>query len=125
MRRGLWTFSKNKPAARSQLTQLSQPASVERMVVSIGGFDVPPLANFTTFKVWAEAGPPMGTLYHYPNPHDHQTLSIVGAPAPPSIAMQIASHATMTQMVARYWRGQPLEQVMAWAEGELEGFTRT
>ena len=24
------------------------------------------------FKTWAEEGPPKGTLYHYPNPHNHQ-----------------------------------------------------
>jgi len=33
---------------------------------------------------WAEEGPPKGTLYHYPNPHNHQVLSIAAAPAPPN-----------------------------------------
>ena len=31
------------------------------------------------FKTWAEEGPPKGTLYHYPNPHNHQILSIAAA----------------------------------------------
>ena len=53
------------------------------------GFDIPAFANLTTLKTWAEEGPPKGTLYHYPNRHDHQIVSIAGAPAPPKIAVQI------------------------------------
>ena len=43
----------------------------------------PSFASFTDFKTWAEEGPPKGTLYHYPNPHNHQILSVGAAPAPP------------------------------------------
>ena len=42
------------------------------MVAASGGYDLPSFANLTTFKTWAEEGPPKGTLYHYPNPHNHQ-----------------------------------------------------
>ena len=30
----------------------------------------------------------------------------------------------MTQMAVRYYKGEPLEKTLAWAEGELEGFMR-
>jgi len=75
----LWNFSKNKEAAKSLLVYLSQPSSVEKMVNASGGYDLPAFENLTTLKVWAEEGPPKGTLYHYPNPHNHQVLSIAAA----------------------------------------------
>jgi hypothetical protein len=70
----------------------------------------PPTRTFTNLEVWAEAGPPKGTLYHYPNPYNHQKLWITASPAPPKIARQIAVHATMTKMVLRYTQGEPLEK---------------
>ena len=42
------------------------------MVEASKGYDIPAFANLTTFKTWGEQGPPKGTLYHYPNPHNHQ-----------------------------------------------------
>jgi ABC-type glycerol-3-phosphate transport system substrate-binding protein len=68
--------------------------AVEKMVAASGGYDLPAFEKLTTFKTWAEEGPPKGTLYHYPNPHNHQTLSIAAAPAPPKIAQQIYTQAT-------------------------------
>src|ERR1700760_3992323 len=93
-----WSFGKNKEAAKSLLVHLSKPSSIEKMVVASGGDDLPAYENLTTLKVWAEQGPPKGTLYHYPNPYHHQTLSIAAAPAPPKIAQQIYAQATLTKM---------------------------
>ena len=31
----------------------------------------------------------------------------------------------MTKMAVRFFQGEPLEKTLAWAESELEGFTRT
>ena len=122
---GIWKFGKNKSAAKSLLVHLSQPSSVEKMVVASGGFDLPAFEKLTTFKVWAEEGPPKGTLYHYPNPHNHQILSVAAQPAPPKIAVQIYSQAIHTKMVVRFMQGEPLEKTLAWAETEVEGFMRT
>jgi ABC-type glycerol-3-phosphate transport system substrate-binding protein len=120
----IWSFSKNQSAAKSLLVHLSQRPSVEKMVEASGGYDLPSFEKFTTFKTWAEEGPPKGTLYHYPNPYNHQILSVAAAPAPHKIAEQIAVQALQTQMVVRYMRGEALEKTLAWAEGELEGFMR-
>ncbi len=90
-----------------------------------GGYDLPSFANLTTFKTWAEEGPPKGTLYHYPNPYNHQILSIAGAPAPPKIAVQIYIQGVMTKMTVRHLQGEPMEKTLAWAENEVEGFLRT
>src|SRR5829696_5968028 len=122
---GIWNFSKNVPAAKSVLVRLSQPDAVEKLVAASGGYDLPAYEKLTTLKTWAEEGPPKGTLYHYPNPHNHQTLSIAAAPAPPKIAQQIYTQATLTKMCLRYHKGEAMEKVLAWAEGECEGFMRS
>ena len=102
----IWNFSKNKEAAKSLLVHLSQPAAVEKMVAASGGYDLPAFEKLTTLKTWAEEGPPKGTLYHYPNPHKHQILSISASPAPPKIAQQIYTQATLTKMCVRYLPGR-------------------
>ena len=122
---GIWNFGKNKSAAKNLLVYLSQPAAVEAMVNASFGYDLPAFEKFTTFKVWAEEGPPKGTLYHYPNPHNHQILSVAAQPAPPKIAVQIYSQAIQTKMVVRFMQGEALEKTLAWAETEVEGFMRT
>ena len=65
------------------------------------------------------------TLYHYPNPYNHQILSIAASPAPPKIAQQIYAQATLTKMCLRYHQGEAMEKTLAWAEGECEGFMRS
>jgi len=94
----VWNFSKNKEAAKSLLTHLSQPASVEKLVNASGGYDLPAFEKLTTLKVWAEASPPKGTLY---------------------------VQATLTKMCVRFYQGEAMEKTLAWAEGELEGFMRS
>ena len=122
---GIWSFSKNKQAAKSLLTHLSQPSAIETMVAASGGYDLPPFTGMTRFKTWAEQGPPKGTLYHYPNRDNHQILSIAGWPAPPKIAGQIFTQGIMTKMTLRHMQGEPMEKTLSWAEGEIEGYMRT
>jgi hypothetical protein len=121
----IWTFSKNKEAAKSLLVFLSKPSSIEKMVNASGGYDLPAFENLTKLKVWAEAEPPKGTLFHYPDPYKQQVMSIAAAPAPPKIAQQIYFQATQTKMCLRYAQGEKMEDTLAWAEGECEGFLRS
>jgi len=121
---GTWNFSKNQSAAKSLLMHLSTADSAEKMVIASGGYDLPSFEKLTTFKVWAEEGPPKGTLYHYPNPYNHQILSVAAAPAPHKLAEQITTQGIQTQMAVRYFKGESLENTLAWASGELEGFMR-
>jgi len=121
---GIWKFSKNKSAARSLLTFLSQRSSVEQMVLASGGYDVPAFSGLRNFKIWDEVGPPKGTLSHYP-PKGDEIVSIPGAPAPAGIASQMFAQATMTKMIAKFSRGgESMDKVIGWAAGELEGFMR-
>ena len=121
---GIWNFSKNVPAAKSLLMYMSQASSAEKMVQASGGYDLPSFEKLTKFKVWAEAEPPKGTLFSYPDPYHHQTLSIAAAPAPHKIAEQIYNLGLQTQMAVRYFKGEPLEKTLDWASNELEGFMR-
>ena len=121
---GIWKFSKNKSAAKSLLTYLSRRSSVEQLVEGSGGYDIPPFSGLRGFKIWAEAGPPKGTLYHYP-PSGDEIVSIAGAPAPAPIATQMFTQATVTKMIAKFTQGnESMEKVIAWAASELEGFMR-
>src|SRR6516162_369116 len=122
---GIWGFGKNKSAAKSLLVHLSQRSSAEKMVAASGGYDLPSFAKFTDFTTWAEEGPPKGTLYHYPNPYNHQILSTAASPAPPKIAVQIYTQGIMTKLTVRHLQGEPMEKALTWAEGEIEGFMRT
>jgi ABC-type glycerol-3-phosphate transport system substrate-binding protein len=122
---GIWNFAKNKAAAKSLLAYLSMRAAAEKMVAGSQGYDIPSFTSFTDFKTWAEEGPPKGTLYPYPNPYNHQVLSIAGAPAPPKIAVQIYIQGLMTKMTVRHLQGEKMEQTLSWAEGEIEGYMRT
>ena len=121
---GIWNFGKNVPAAKSLLMYMSQASSAEKMVQASGGYDLPSFEKLTKFKVWAEAEPPKGTLFSYPDPYHHQTLSIAAAPAPHKIAEQIYNLGLQTQMAVRYFKGEPLEKTLDWASNELEGFMR-
>lgn len=123
---GLWSFSKNKSAAKDLLTHLAQREQVEALSTAVSGYDIPPFLGMADFKIWEQVEPPLGTVYNYPiRPFHNATPSIAALPAPPDIAVQIYNRATMTTMVAKMTQGgQSIEQVIAWAQDELEGFMR-
>ena len=122
---GVWKFSRNKEAAKSLLMFLGQEESARRLVEASAGYDIPAFEKLTKFDTWAEVGPPKGTLYHYPDPHNTHTLSISGAPAPHNIAQQIFTQGVMTKMVVRLMQGEKMDGVIGWASNEIEGFMRT
>lgn len=121
---GVWEFSPNKSAAKSLVRFMSETESARRMVDASKGYDIPAYANHTKFDTWAEVGPPPGTLYHYPDPHGTQTLSVSGAPAPHKIAQQMFTQGTLTKMTVRMMQGEKMKDTLAWAENEIEGFMR-
>jgi ABC-type glycerol-3-phosphate transport system substrate-binding protein len=121
---GIWKFAANKSAAKSLLTYLSQRGVVEQLVTASGGFDIPGFSGLRDFKIWAEQGPPKGTLYHYPA-RDDQIVWIAASPAPTAIASQIYAQATNTKMIAKVTQGgESIDKAIAWAASELEGFMR-
>ncbi len=122
---GLWNFSKNKSAAKDLIVFLMQRDNVQARCVAVSGYDVPPFDSMLDFKVWEEVEPPKGTVYNYPLRPFHKAIPHIAAlPAPPEIAVQIYNRGTMPTMLAKLQSGQTIDQVIAWANDELEGFTR-
>ncbi len=122
---GVWDFSPNKTAAKELIEFLSQRENVEARCAATLGYDVPPFASMTDFKIWDEVAPPKGTVYHYPiRPSHHQENWVAVAPAPPEIAVQVYNRGTLPTMLAKLQGGQSINQVLDWAEDELGGFVR-
>jgi hypothetical protein len=76
------------------------------------------------FPTWKVVGPPVGTVYSYPPRGDEQT-SIAAAPARAEVGAQIYNQAINTVMVSKFTQGnEKLDDVIKWAERELEGTLR-
>jgi ABC-type glycerol-3-phosphate transport system substrate-binding protein len=121
---GIWSFSRNKAAARSLLTHLSHRGAVQALVAASGGYDIPAFARLRDLRIWEEAGPPQGTLYRYPA-RDDQVVFAPGAPAPPELGARIYFRALPTKMIARVTQArEPIDQTIAWAQSQLEGLAR-
>ena len=122
---GLWSFSKNKPAAKDLLLHLSQ----KRMRSASWwkrrlGYDLPAFKTMYDFDTWKIVEPPVGTVYGYPPRGDEQT-SIAGRPARTEVGAQIYNQAINTVMVSKFTQGgEKLDDVIKWAEKELEGTLR-
>jgi ABC-type glycerol-3-phosphate transport system substrate-binding protein len=122
---GIWSFSKNKQAARGLLEHLSSRACAERQVASSQGYDIPPYPKFNDFKTWDEEGPPKGSLSHYPIRGGDQVAGVVCSPAPPPIASQIWAQSIQAKMIVRQLKGEAMDKTLDWAAREVEGFKRT
>jgi hypothetical protein len=121
----VWNFLQEQPDRQEPAGPSVATGCGRETRAASGGYDLPAFEKLTTLKTWAEEGPPKGTLYHYPNPFKHQTLSIAASPAPPKIAQQIYTQAILTKMCLRFYQGEAMEKTLAWAEGECEGYMRS
>ena len=123
---GVWNFSRNKTAAKELIEWLSEREQAQQLCNASSGYDIPPFQSMTDFPIWAEEGPPKGSVFNYPLKPQHNARAHIAAfPAPPDVAVQIYNQATMTKMIARCTQGgQSIDQTIAWAQGELEGFNR-
>jgi ABC-type glycerol-3-phosphate transport system substrate-binding protein len=122
---GVWNFAPNKSAAKELIEFLCQREQVEARCNASLGYDIPPFASMTDFKIWEQVEPPKGTVYHYPiRKSQNQENCIAVAPAPPDVAVQIYNRGTLPTMFAKLQSGQSIKQVQDWAQDELEGFLR-
>ena len=121
---GLWRFSKNKSAAKDLLLSISQRTSVAQLVEASFGYDLPSFKSLYDLPTWKQVGPPVGTTYSYPLRGDEET-SMAGAPARSEVGAQIYNQAINTVMVSKFTQGnEKLDDVIKWAENELEGTLR-
>ncbi|MDO9710423.1 ABC transporter substrate-binding protein, partial [Paracraurococcus lichenis] len=123
---GIWSFGKNKAAAKAMLEFLTQRESAEFTTNTSGGYDIPPFATMSDFKVWETQGPPVGTISNYPlKPHHQAKTSIAFDPAPPELASQMYIQALNTKVIARVAQGgESIDQAMAWLEREINNMRR-
>lgn len=122
---GTWSFSKNKTAAKELITFLLERENVEERDVAVVGYDIPPFASMSDFKIWETVGPPVGTVYNYPIRKEHGSIaSIAMSPAPPDVAVKAYNAGLHSTMLAKLFSGSTPKQVIAWAKDELEGMTR-
>jgi ABC-type glycerol-3-phosphate transport system substrate-binding protein len=121
---GVWSFSKNKQAAKDLLLHISERDSMRQLVAASIGYDLPSFKSMYDFDTWKTVEPPIGTVYNYPPRGDEQT-SIAAAPARSEVGAQIYNQAINTVMVSKFTQGgEKLDDVIKWAERELEGTLR-
>jgi ABC-type glycerol-3-phosphate transport system substrate-binding protein len=122
---GIWQFAKNKEAGKALLRYLTTREVQEKLVTAGTGFDIPPFKSMMDFKVWEEAAPPKGTHYNFP-PRGDVEVNVTGYPAPTKIGAQMYAQATVCKMIAHCTQQKKsIEQAMAMAEQEIEGFMRS
>ena len=122
---GIWNFSKNKEAAKDLITYLMQKDQVAERCTVVMGYDLPPYSGMLDIKVWTDQGPPVGTVFNYPLRDSQKAVANIACmSAPPDIAVQIYNRGTIPTMYAKLLSGQTIDQVVAWANDELEGFAR-
>jgi len=122
---GLWSFAQNKGAAKDLLTYLGMREQMETLTTAVSGYDIPPYATMADFKIWEEVEPPKGTVYNYPiRPWHDAEYYVTGSSGPPEIGVQAWNRGLIPTMVSKMVAGQSIEQAIAWARDELEGFIR-
>lgn len=121
---GIWKFAPNKSAAKELILYLSEREQVEERCSAVAGYDIPPFDSMLDFKVWVETGPPKGVVYNYPIRKGVAEPWIAMVPAPPNIAVQAYNQGIHSTMFAKLKSGQSIQQTVAWAQNELEGFVR-
>jgi ABC-type glycerol-3-phosphate transport system substrate-binding protein len=122
---GVYNFSNNQQAGKELIEFLMQRDNVEARCIASEGYDIPPFEKMLDFKIWSEVEPPKGTVFNYPlRPSSGQKPSLAASEATPEVAVQIYNRGIHNQMMARLRDGQTIPQVISWAQGELDGFTR-
>jgi hypothetical protein len=121
---GIWQFSQNKSAAKELILYLVDKPQFDKLIHAARGYDLPLQPTFYDNPVWESEGPPPGTEYNYPL-RGNETLIVAGYPAAPTVAARIYTEGLLPVMVAKVTQGgESVNDAIAWASGELEGYLR-
>ena len=117
---GIWRFSEQKSAAKDLLIHLNAVTdSVDRIIIASQGYDLPQFKQFH-HPIWETAGPPAGTLYHYPIRGDEIAL-VPSWPAPPAVAARLEAEKFLVILTAKVTQGgESVNEAINWASRELE-----
>jgi hypothetical protein len=122
---GVWSFGSNKTAAKDLVHHIVDKPQAKRQVAASRGYDLPAFKTYYDFDTWKTEKPPLGTVYNYP-PRGDEQVSMCGYPARPDVASQIYNQSIQTVMVGKVTQGkEKVDDVIKWAEKELEGYLRT
>lgn len=121
---GVWSFAKNKSAAKAMISYLMQRERIQEPCEATVGYDIPPFPSMVDFPIWETVGPPDGMCFNFPLRPIHKARPYIAmSPAPPEIAVRAYTRGTIGTMLARLHTGQSVPQVIAWAKEELADFT--
>ena len=122
---GVWSFGKNKSAAKDLVHYMVDKPQAKRLVAASNGYDLPAFKSYYDFDTWKVVEPPKGTVYNYP-PRGDEQYSITGYPARPDVASQIYNRSIHTIMISKVAQGkEKVNDVIKWAQDEVEGFLRS
>jgi ABC-type glycerol-3-phosphate transport system substrate-binding protein len=122
---GVWSFGKNKSAAKDLIHHIVDKPQAKLQVQASNGYDLPSFKSYYDFDTWKTVEPPHGTVYNYP-PRGDEHESMVGYPARPDVAAQIYNQSLNTVMVAKVAQGgEKIDDVIKWAQRECEGYLRS
>ncbi len=122
---GVWSFGRNKSAAKDLVHYMVDKPQAKRLVAASNGYDLPAFKSYYDFDTWKVVEPPKGTVYNYP-PRGDEQYSITGYPARPDVASQIYNRSIHTIMIAKVAQGkEKVDDVIKWAQDEVEGFLRS
>lgn len=120
MNYGLWSWCKEKKAAKDLLKFLMESAQQWKILEAAQGYDMPQLKPLYAHPVWEEIGPPKGTQYNY-IPRGDEKLIVGGWPAHPKIGVEIYRKYLIPVMVAKATTGEMKpKDAMKWCAKELE-----
>jgi Bacterial extracellular solute-binding protein len=121
---GVWSFGKNKTAAKDLVLHLLEKPQQDKLIAAGEGFDIPLIRAFNKHPVWKDAKPPAGGLYNYPIQGEEFQM-MCGYPAPIGIASQIYTEALIPNTIAKVCKDKKsIDDGIKWAIGELEGYMR-
>jgi ABC-type glycerol-3-phosphate transport system substrate-binding protein len=122
---GVWSFGKNKSAAKELIHHIVDKPQAKLQVAASNGYDLPSFKSYYDFDTWKTVEPPKGTVYNYPPRGDEQE-SMAGYPARPDVAAQIYNQSLQTVMIAKVAQGgEKIDDVIKWAQRECEGYLRS
>lgn len=123
---GIWNFSRVQGPAKELLEFLSDREQADVQTTTSVGYDIPPFLSMNDFNVWANEGPPTGTIFNYPlRPHHNARTSVAFAPAPANLAVQAYNQALNTKLIARIVQAnEGMDQAFGWLERELNTIRR-